>query len=430
MKILIVTPRLPYPPIEGIRIKGYHLIKGLHERGHKIILVAALLDPSDVDPNNIQHIQRYIESLKLIDYTTTPSKLLDNLLESLYIPSKELVAKLKAHYSTAYISKLIHEEQPEIIHYDFIHSLTLMEPHKDDTLFKNTPSVLSLCDSYSLVLRERIGRGAGIALNSFARWTYALTSFPFAVNLEKRLHRIFQAVHVVSKSDAEWLKSLNPLVNLVTIPNGVDTNYFEPIKNITEEDKMLAMIANFKVDEHVNNAIWFITTIFKKLKKVEPKVKLYIVGKDPPKQLIRLAKSISNVVVTGYVPDIRPYLMRASLIVDARRERYGILNHILQTMSMGKCVIGTPYSFLAVDGIEPWKNAVIARNENDFVIKIISLLNDGTTRKKIGSNARKLIESSYTWERIIAKYEEMYQQAACGHADMKKISYLSRTLLH
>jgi len=410
MRILIVTPRLPYPPIEGMRIKSYHLIKQLHKRGHSVILVAALLDPSDVSLSNIQHIQRYVESLKLIDYANISSKMLNKVLESLYIPSKELIAKFRPHHPTAYISKLIRMEQPEITQYDFIHSLILMGLPKDGSLFRNTSLVLSLCDSYSLVLRERIKQGVSIVSSSLARWTYALASFPFAINLERKLHTMFRVVHVVSKSDAEWLKLVNPMVNLVTIPNGVDTDYFKPIKEVAEEDKMLVMVANFRVDEHVDNAIWFITKIFKELRRIEPKAKLYLVGKDPPTQLIRLAKSIGNIVVTGYVPDIRPYLMRASLVVDARRERYGILNHVLQAMSMSKCVIGTRYSFLAIEGIKPWKNAVIARNENEFITAITSLLDNKALRESIGNNARKLVESSYTWERIAMKYEETYRR--------------------
>jgi len=409
MKILLVTPRLPYPPIEGMRIKSYYLIKGLHEHGHKIILIATLLDPSDVDPNNIQIIHRYVESLKLVDCTGISPKFLDNILKNLYIPSKELVTRFKTRYLTAYISKLIRKEQPEIVHYEFIHSLTFMEPPRDNLSFKK-PLILSLSDSYSLVVRERIRRGIGIAPNSFLRWVYASASFPFAVNLEKRLHMMFQTIHVVSKFDAKWLKFINPLVNLTIIPNGVDINYFKPMNEVVEHDKTLVMIANFKVDEHVNNAIWFIRRVFKKLKRIEPTVRLYIVGKDPPIWLIRLAKSIGNVIVTGYVPDIRPYLMRASLVVDARQEHFGMLNHVLEAMSMGKCVIGTPYTFSAIDGIEPWRNVVIARNEDEFIMKIISLLNDKKMREKIGNNARKFIESNYTWEKIIVKYEEMYQQ--------------------
>jgi glycosyltransferase involved in cell wall biosynthesis len=418
MKILVVTPRLPYPPIEGIRIKSNHLIRGLHERGHEIILVAALLDPSDTDPNNIWHVERYVEDLRLIDYASVSPKLLSNMLESLYIPSKELVVRLKVRYAAAYVNKLIYEKRPDIVHYDWIHSLILMGPPKCGLPFRSAPSILSLCDSYSFVLKERIRRGTGISPNSFARWIYALTSFPFALNLEKRLHKMFQLIHVVSKSDAEWLRSLNPLVKPVIIPNGVDIDYFKPMKEVAEKDKTLVMIANFRVDEHVNNAVWFITRIFKKLKKIEPKIKLYLVGKDPPIWLMRLAKSIGDVIITGYVPDIRPYLMQASLVVDARREHYGILNHVLQAMSMGKCIVGTQCSFLAIDGIEPWGNAVIARNEHDFVIKVISLINDRTMREKIGKSARKLIESNYAWQRIILKYEEMYRQAIHDRVSM------------
>jgi glycosyltransferase involved in cell wall biosynthesis len=421
MKILIITPRLPYPPIEGMRIKSYHLIKGLYERGHEIILVATLLDPSDTDPNNIWNVQRYVKDLRLINYVAISSKSLSNMLESFYIPSKELVARLKAHHSAAYISKLIYEKQLHIVHYDFIHSLILMGPPKSCFSFKNTSFILSLCDSYSFVLRERIRQGAGSGPNSLARWMYALTSYPFAVNLEKGLHKMFQAIHVVSKSDARWLRSLNPFVKPVIIPNGVDIEYFKPMKEVAEEDKTLIMIANFRVDEHVNNAVWFITKVFKKVKRIEPKVKLYLVGKDPPVWLIRLAKNIENVIVTGYVPDIRPYLMRASLVVDARREHFGILNHVLQAMSMGKCVIGMPCTFLAIDDIEPWKNAVIAKDEEDFISKILFLLSDKETRERIGDNARKFVEFNYAWERVVMKYEEVYRQAVQRHNSVENL---------
>ena len=68
---------------------------------------------------------------------------------------------------------------------------------------------------------------------------------------------------------------------------------------------------------------------------------------------------------------------------------------------MAKTIIGTKFSFLAIKGVKNWNNVVMTRNENDFVSKIIYLLENEDERKRIGRNARKLIESEYTWEKII-----------------------------
>jgi len=117
------------------------------------------------------------------------------------------------------------------------------------------------------------------------------------------------------------------------------------------------------------------------------------------------------IVITGYVKDVRPYIDRASLVIDPRRYRFGMLNHVLQAMSMEKCVIGTRYSFLAISGIESWKNAIVVQDEHDFRQKIEYLIDSDDQRRRIGKNARELMKSRYTWERIAEQYEIMYLSA-------------------
>ena len=270
-------------------------------------------------------------------------------------------------------------------------------------------SVASINDSYSLVLRERLFRGISSSLNSVGRWLYCTVAFPYAVNYEKTIYTAFQKVHVVSEVDSSYLKGLNPKIAVSVIPNGVDVEYFKPSQDFSSENS-LVLIANFAVDEHVQNALWFLSRVYRKIRKRNNNVKLYLVGKDPPQELIYEASKL-GAIVTGYVKDIRPYIEKATLVVDARWQRFGILNHILQSMAMEKCVVGTFCTFIAVKGVENWRNAVIAKNEVDFVSTILSLLENETLRDAIGKKARYLMESQYSWTKITPQYERMYKSA-------------------
>ena len=168
--------------------------------------------------------------------------------------------------------------------------------------------------------------------------------------------------------------------------------------------------------ENAANILWFMREVFVKVKADNPNVKLIIVGKNPPVELIQQAKLVGGVDVTGFVKDIRPYIERATLIVDPTVKSCGILNHILQSMAMSKVVVGTTSSFLAIKGAVDNEHMVVARSSDDFATKIELLLRDESKRRQIGFNARCLMEKSYRWANIVSQYERMYNAAIQKHA--------------
>jgi glycosyltransferase involved in cell wall biosynthesis len=398
MRIVFITPRLPYPPIEGWRIKEYYILRELYRRKHEIFLIALAIDPFDFIPENIKEIQKYTYGIRLYTFNNKPSiaKSLRN------IPLQDILASLRLKGIIDDVNTIIRNEAPDVIHLDTVHMSMLAKFIRD-----RVPLVASINDSYSFVLRERVSIGITSSPTSLLRWLYCMIALPYITNYERKTYERLQAVHTVSKMDADYLMKLNPRIPLVVIPNGVDVEYFKLLPEVQNEENSLAIVSNFAVDEHVQNSLWFIHMVYKKVKK-QGNVKLYLIGKDPPKKLFNEARKV-GAIVTGYVKDIRRYISKATLIVDARRQKYGILNHILQSMSMGKCVVGLPYSFLAIEGAESWKNCVIVRGERDFASKIIYLLENEKVRKMIGKNARHLVETQYPWRKIVQRYERMYE---------------------
>ena len=142
-----------------------------------------------------------------------------------------------------------------------------------------------------------------------------------------------------------------------------------------------------------------------------PKCNLLLVGKDPNPRLIAEASKVDGISVTGKVPDVRVYIDQATLVIDPRFKPTGILNNVLQSMSMGKAVVTRHSALFAIDGTSHGTNIVCVSNENDFLSKISYLLQEPHERARIGKNARDLILSRYTWENIIPKYETMYRNA-------------------
>lgn len=405
MKILILASEPPYPPQNGVSIKTYHLLKGLFERGHKIHLISFSKDYSNTKLA-VEELNRYCTSMRFLQLHDDRRSLIRNLMTSLHRKDAMLFRFKSADLTKRLLVKAINDEDIELVHFDIVSMTQYIA-----SVYGLAPAVASINDSYSLWLKEKLlsTRAPNAAWNSILDKMYYTIMFPFAVAYEKSAYERFQKVHVVSEIDGAYLKNLNSKIDVEVIPNGVDTEYFKE-SGLSSNERSLAFVAHM-TGENASSAIWFIRKVFARVSKRIPDVKLYLVGTDPDPMLLSEARKNEGIIVTGYVDDIRPWIDQATLIIDPRRKRCGILNNILQSMAMGKVVVGIRSSFLAINGAKPWKNAVMVRNEEDFASNIIYLLEDEDKRKTIGANARRLIVMRYSWEKIIPSYEKMYENA-------------------
>ena len=112
--------------------------------------------------------------------------------------------------------------------------------------------------------------------------------------------------------------------------------------------------------------------------------------------------------VSGFVPDVVPYLARGTVFVCPLRIGAGLKNKVLEALALGIPVVATP---LSVDGIDvrDGESAVMAPVDQ-IAQKTIELLGDASLRDRLSKNGRELIESRYSWSQTADRYERLYDE--------------------
>jgi len=159
---------------------------------------------------------------------------------------------------------------------------------------------------------------------------------------------------------------------------------------------------------NVDGVLWFFERVWPLVKVRLPQARLLVVGRNPSPRLSPLLQD-PQVRVTGFVPDVRPYIARANIYLVPLRMGGGTRLKVLEAMAMGKAIVSTS---LGCEGIKTTgQELVIADSESDFAQRVIDLWGDEKRRKGLGVAARRLAKK-YDWKVITPLLEEVYEKAA------------------
>jgi glycosyltransferase involved in cell wall biosynthesis len=273
------------------------------------------------------------------------------------------------------------------------------------------PAILSLNDCISLSYRDEAilfpNKNIIKKIKLFLQWLNVH-------NYEKKICRQFQKCHVVSDADKNYLVKTDNSIDVEVIPNGVDAAFYHPLN--LKPDYPSLVFESVMSGGTFDYVKWFLDNVFPSVTKVVPGIKLYLVGKEPSQKLIKIASKNKNIIVTGFVEDVRPYIDKATISVCSVLRSTGILNKVLQAMAMEKTVVGTSCSFTGIKGTISGRNMIAAENPAQFAEKIIYLLQNPDKRKTIGQNARRLVVNSYNWEKTARGFESLYEEAIAKSA--------------
>ena len=229
---------------------------------------------------------------------------------------------------------------------------------------------------------------------------------------EKRIYEKFDRCLVVTQRDKELLESLNPRIRCSVIPIGVDVDYFNPT-DLNEEPSSLTLLARLQYPIAIANVVHFYNEVLPLILREDPDVKVYLVGREPAKEIIDLSADPS-VIVTGYVNDVRPYLAKSTVFIAPEFLGTGMKYKVLEAMSMGKAVATTTLGAQGI-AVRNRVHLVIADTNNDFAKETLSLLTERDTRATLGANARKLVEEQYSWEAVTKVLNELLVNVLSKH---------------
>lgn len=389
MNILFLSHRVPYPPNKGDKIRSFNEIKFLSRR-HRISLLCLADNIKDLQYDH--EMKKYCHSVDIVFLPSYRSK----LRSLLYLLSKTPLS-LPYFFSKELQSIVFQKlrENPYDLIFVFCSSMAQYVEY-----VQHIPKVIDFVDVDS-------EKWAQYALHVKFPYTYVYRSESNCLRkYEEFIAKTFQHGFFVSPKEVEDFRNLvYSCPALTPILSGVDATMFQPSPE-PYDPKALVFTGAMDYFANVETMLYFSREILPLIQESIPDVKLYIVGSNPSAEIKKLEKSHSNIIVTGYVEQVQPYVLKSAVFVAPMRIARGINNKILEAMAMGVPVVTSSFGFEGIPA-GPGKDIFVEDQPDCFARQVVQLMTDAELRKTVSVNVRKVIEENCNWDKNLEKLENI-----------------------
>ncbi len=380
MKILFLAQRVPYPPNKGDKVRSFQLLRHLAGT-HQVALVSFVEDRQELDYR--RELAQYCHSIDLVERPAILSKV--RALCALPTTRPLTFSYFFSRQLQQIVRQRLRNESFDLI-FVYCSSMAQYVEH-----VRHIPRVIDFVDVDS------------------AKWAqYAQrTGFPrkLVYQLESRrlrrqeadIARSYQHSFLVSTQEvSDFHAFVAPCPTVTPLLMGVDGESFRPR---TEPYAPFSLVFTGTMDYFANVATmcYFVREVLPKIEATIPEVKLYIVGRNPAPEIVRLREQHPNVIVTGAVAHVQPYIENAAAFVAPMQIARGVQNKILEAMAMGIPVVTTSLGAHGLT-VKRGEDLLVADTAGDFADHVINILQKPALRQRIGQNGRANIETNYHWE--------------------------------
>lgn len=387
MKILCLTPRLPYPPDRGDRLRAFNVIRRLADE-HELHLLSFIA--FDAEQERLEALTPFCRSLHVVPLSQRRSAATVALNLWRPLPMQAL------YYRSAAMQRLVNETlRRQRFDAAYVH-LFRMAPYlvRHDGLYR----VVDLTDVISSEMARSVAyRGA------LSRLIYTL-EWPRIRRYEQKVARDFEELWLVSQQDQQLLADQCPAANIRVVPNGVDLAAFHPTGQPAEPAGLL-FTGHMRVFHNVDAATFLAREILPRVRREVPDCTLTLAGADPGPEVQALG-ALPGVAVAGYVPDLNAALNRATVFVAPLRFAAGVQNKALEAMAAGRPVIATTVVARGL-GAEPGRDLLVADDAAGMASQIVALLRNDARRERLGQAGREFVRQRFSWDAAAARMRQI-----------------------
>lgn len=402
-RLLFIAHRVPYPPNKGDKIRSFNELKFL-SRHYSVDLLCLVDDPTDL--KYVIDLQHYCDQVKLLQLNSISAKMRGGLallagrsLSSRYFYLKEMQKTFdywlqEREYDAVFcFSSSVAE---------YIFRSQVFSKHSSG---KSPQLIMDFCDVDSDKWRQ-YAQDSILPL----KLLYGIESKRLKA-YENKIQRFFHHTVLISPSEAELFRANCPdCENLSVVANGVDHSYFSPPPETpaiepNNKPPTIVFTGTMNYSVNISGVLWFVRNVWPQLRQKYPTLKFYIVGSNPVAEVRQLAKE-NNIIVTGFVNDIRDYYNRADVCVAPLHLGRGVQNKVLEAMAMGKPTITTSKANAGIQA-KAGEHLLIADAADAFINAISCLLNDREQAARLGSAARDFVVRHFDWDVNMLKLKKM-----------------------
>lgn len=393
-KLLYLTHRIPYPPDKGDKIATWHILRHLADR-HEVFLGSFVDDPED---------WQYEAKMR--------SLCADVMLRPIH-PKRRRLRSLSAFLTGESISAVYYRDRrmrqwvERTVREQGIRHAVLYSSPVVQYVAGESGRQMRRVAHFSDVDSEK-WRQYGAAHRGPIGWVYRREADRLLA-FETEMANAVEATAFVTEADAQLFRTLAPEVadRIGVIENGVDTAYFDPALDFdcpyVAGGPVIVFTGVMDYWANVDAVQWFAAEVLPRVQAIIPEARFAIVGSRAGADVQALA-SRPGVLVTGRVPDVRPYLRHAALSVAPMRIARGTQNKVLEAFSMAKPVLMTSG---AAEGLRPvdWLAGQVVDDPARFAELAVEALRHRAERP----TARDYVLANYSWDAHLQRLDRMLQ---------------------
>lgn len=395
MKILMITPYLPYPLVSGGQIRSYNLIKNLAQH-HQITLISFIRDQQELE--YLPELDRYCSKVITFKRTNTAWHV-RNILHAGFSMYPFVVSL----YYYPSLRRMIQQELTEQT-YDLIHAETF---YVMPNIPCPAPAPILLVEQVIeyLVYQQYTNR-----LSGWKRVLRPLLSLDVAKikRWEKYYWNYADGLAAMSEDDKAFMHSIVPDLQIDVIANGVDIDFFTDYQPIKHQRPTILFVGNFKWLPNREAVKYLVEQVWPLIIKQLPQAKLLIVGRYPTKEIAHYGQT-KGVEVLGEIDDIRQAFYQSDVLLAPILNGRGTKYKILESMATRTPVVGTK---LAVEGLDVRHgyHALIAESADQLAANTVKLVKQPDYARQMADHAFDLVSHNYSWQNISEELNQVYHR--------------------
>jgi sugar transferase (PEP-CTERM/EpsH1 system associated) len=387
LKLFVILSRVPYPLEKGDKLRAFNQIKELSKK-YDIYLCA--LNDKRLHPKAIHILSRYCKEIHIFPITIW--SVLINCLRFFFTGKP-----LQCGY---FYNRTIYNKIQGLI--------KSIEPgHIYAQLIRTAEYVKDLPIQKTLDYQDAFSKGVFRMMEKASWWKRMMLSIEYRrlKTYEREIFSKFDNKTIITKVDRMYINHPSSS-NIVVVPNGVDLSIFSP--EVKDKQYDLIFTGNFSYPPNIDAALHLAHDILPLVKEKYPNIRLVLCGANPSSKVVALGNE--NIVITGWVDDIKDYYAFSRIFIAPMRLGTGLQNKLLEAMAMKLPCITSPLASNPLDA-RPNKDIIVCNSILGYIDAIDMLLSDDSYYKEIAENGYGFVKKHYDWENTTAILDKIISQS-------------------
>jgi glycosyltransferase involved in cell wall biosynthesis len=403
MRILFLAQIIPYPPDAGPKVKTWHVLRYLVGKGHQVTLVAFVRAEEE---KNLEPLQNLCYAVHTVPIRRSRIADVGYMLRSFLSGVPFLIERDNLRAMREVVARLIAAEPFEIIHAD---QLTMVQFGLGTLAFMSRKAKI-VFDAHNATwtIVERMVQNAAWHLKPVLKLE-ALRVKRYEGQLLRQVDGVLAVTDIDKKALLECVNHAPGELSakISVIPIAVDTQQIQPIQR-KPGSKAIFTLGTLHYPPNADGIRWFLQQVLPLIRQQVPDASLTIAGKNPPEDFLELARQNPGWIrVTGYVPDLKPYLEQSALVVVPVRAGGGMRVRILEAFAYGMPVVTTTVGLEGISATTD-REVIVADAPADFAERVVQLLKDESLQSLLSEKGRLLAETRYDWQVVLSAMDKAY----------------------